>query len=368
MYYHNPTITPSTDPPTSTATVTHATTDCDKTENTSTTEHFQMPYSNVNEIRTNSSTSITPIITGHVTITRMETRTSNIVIIVVSLVVLVVLGVALLIICLLVPRVRHSKHTKQVSCNNNVKTQLEFCDSTSQESNHLPSHSTHMYDTTTSDATSTAPDDSTSQILSSSESDLESGFFNAEEVVQASSVCSPATKHSPSNDSQSQKKSHTVLLIYSPNTTEREQELIHILMAELQLYRIKVLSHDLTSIQGSTSAWLEREAKKASVVLCICNKEFKEDWEGQSEASLPLIQSLKHLIHGTAQNIDESLSKYAVVLLELSHRQYIPTMYLQSDSRQFTMPDTRAIAQYVKNIPSYELSRQSAMAAISDSV
>lgn len=78
-------------------------------------------------------------------------------------------------------------------------------------------------------------------------------------------------------------------------------------------------------------------------VICVCNKEF--GWSVWSLfATYAIIKTLN--TYGTVQTHGESLSKYAVVLLEPSQRQYIPTMYLQSDSRQFTLTDTIAIAQY----------------------
>ena len=152
----------------------------------------------------------------------------------------------------------------------------------------------------------------------------------------------------------------SALIIYSPNTVESERQLICTLISELQKCQIGTMSHDLTCIQGGPSAWLESEVKKATVVLCVCNKEFKDDWEEEEEesqqVSLPLVRSLKHLIHGTIQS-SQSLSKYAVVLLDPSHKHYIPTMYLQSASRQFILTGTEAeahklvieaIAEYVK--------------------
>jgi hypothetical protein len=154
-------------------------------------------------------------------------------------------------------------------------------------------------------------------------------------------------------------KSPTVLVIYSSNTVEKEQGLIFTMISELKSYGIETLSHDFTCIQGGPPAWLESEAKKATSVLCVCNKEFQDEWEGQSHPSLPLVKSLRHLIQGTLQTADESLSKYAVVLLNPSHRQYIPTKYLQSESRQFIMADMEAIAQHVLNTPHCELSKDS---------
>ena len=158
------------------------------------------------------------------------------------------------------------------------------------------------------------------------------------------------------------KSKATVLVIYSSNTVEKERELIMTMMSELNSYdEIEPLSPDFTCIQGSSSAWLESEVKKATTVLCVCNKEFQDEWEGQSRPSLQfnLVKSLKHLILATVQSQDENLFKYAVVLLNPSHRQYIPTKYLQSESRSFTMEETKDIAHYVLKTPHCELSNES---------
>ena len=155
------------------------------------------------------------------------------------------------------------------------------------------------------------------------------------------------------------KSKATVLVIYSSNTVEKERELIMTMMSELNLYdEIELLSPDFTCIQGSSSAWLEREVKKATTVLCVCNKEFRDEWEGQSHPCLQfnLVKSLKHLILATVQSQDENLFKYAVVLLNPSHRQYyIPTKYLQSESRSFIVEETKDIAHYVLKTPHCEL-------------
>ena len=64
-----------------------------------------------------------------------------------------------------------------------------------------------------------------------------------------------------SETSAKDKKSKaTVLVIYSSNTVEKERELIMTMMSELNSYdEIDPLSPDFTCIQGSSSAWLERE-------------------------------------------------------------------------------------------------------------
>ena len=149
-----------------------------------------------------------------------------------------------------------------------------------------------------------------------------------------------------------------VLTIYSTNTPERNQDKIRMeFFSELKSYPgIKIMSHDLTCIKTSPSMWLEREITKATVVLCVCNKEFKEDWECPQSAptSLPLVQSLRHMIAATV-NQGKDLSKYAVVLLEPADRNCVPTMYLQSDSRQFMIDDVEDVARFVCDVPTHTI-------------
>lgn len=154
---------------------------------------------------------------------------------------------------------------------------------------------------------------------------------------------------------------YTALVVYSPNTPEEQQDMIRRdFIPKLESNGIKTLSHDFTCIKEGPSSWLEREISRATAVLCVCNREFKEDWEGckpSSPSSLPLVQSLKHLIFATVhQGVD--LSKYAVVLLESCDQQYIPTMYLRSDPRQFGLTEVDIIARFVCNVPTHRLDNE----------
>lgn len=154
---------------------------------------------------------------------------------------------------------------------------------------------------------------------------------------------------------------YTALIVYSPNTREEQQDWIcHDLIPQLESDGIKTLSHDFACIKESPSLWLEREISKATAVLCVCNREFKEDWEGcksTSPTSLPLVQSLKHLILATVHQGGD-LSKYAILLLESHDQKYIPTKYLQSDSRQFGLTEVDAIARFVCSIPTHRLDNE----------
>ena len=150
-----------------------------------------------------------------------------------------------------------------------------------------------------------------------------------------------------------------MFVVYSPSTPEKDQELIrHQFIPELQsYYDIKVQSHDFACIKESPSQWLEHEISKATAVLCVCNKEFKNDWESRevSSHSLPLVPSLKHLVHAAVQQ-NECLSKYAIILIEPTDKSYIPTKYLQGDPRQFSVNDVEDIVRFVRGIPSHSMS------------
>ena len=128
------------------------------------------------------------------------------------------------------------------------------------------------------------------------------------------------------------------------------------------MHGINAKSHDLTVIKESPSLWLEREIIDATAVLCVCNKEFKEDWEsvnGNAANSgyvrLGLVQSLRHLVYATI-NQGGSLSKYAMIFLEESDKEYVPTKYLQGDPQHFTLDNVEDIAKFVSNIPTHATS------------
>ena len=345
-HYHDPmSVGTTTEPSNKTTTATPATTDCDTTDTT----EVAVPLSTTLDHKNSTVTTTKSFSSSTLIETIASQRNDNTAFIAiigttVPLLVLIIIVSLILLVCYMYVYRRKCICAEQVS-GKSVKEQLEH------DNIKLSPRTDHIRYT----VTQSLPYDS------------ESGSIGYEEIVQNSPKSSAATKDSPSEDSQSQEKSPTALIIYSSNTVEGERELICTLMSELQSYGIETLSHDFTCIQGGPSAWLESEAKKATIVLCVCNKEFKDDWaqeEDQAQISLPLVRSFKHLIHGTVQS-SKSLSKYyAVVLLEPSHKEYTPTMYLQSDSRQFILIDAEAIAKYALNIPSYELSKESTTATL----
>ena len=125
---------------------------------------------------------------------------------------------------------------------------------------------------------------------------------------------------------------------------------MQLLVNDLRKYSISTVSHDCYCIKGSLSQWLEREVQKTSAVLCICNAEFKQEWD-ESISDFPLVSSLKQLIYANV-NKEEGLSKYATVLLRKSDRECIPTPYLLN-TRNFYVNEPDDIARFVHQVPAY---------------
>ena len=90
--------------------------------------------------------------------------------------------------------------------------------------------------------------------------------------------------------------------------------------------------------------------QNASAVLCVCNAEFKQEWDKKNSDS-PLVSSLKQLIYANV-NREEGLSKYATVLLRKSDRECIPTPYLLN-TRNFYVDEPDDIARFVHQVPAY---------------
>ena len=176
--------------------------------------------------------------------------------------------------------------------------------------------------------------------------------FNSASNTTLAAIPSPYSLITPVMDSPK------ALIVYSTNTPKKKQTIINRhLIAELCSYGIETKSHALTCIRESLSLWLEREITSANAVLCICNKEFKEDWEAESRSaanSLPLVWLLRHLVHATV-NQGGDLSKYALVFLDERDEQYVPTKYLQGDPRHFTVKKVEDIANFVTNKPTHTI-------------
>ena len=145
----------------------------------------------------------------------------------------------------------------------------------------------------------------------------------------------------------------SVLVIYSPRCpTEDKHVLLQFLLSDLQSYDICSTSHDW-HLKGNIPMWIEQEVKRSTAVLCVCNRQFQQEWEQQVSADCTVAYTLQQLIYALLSQCEDLSSKFAVVLLRQSDRHFIPTQYLQSVKR-FYVNEVKEIAHFVKRVPPYE--------------
>ena len=174
------------------------------------------------------------------------------------------------------------------------------------------------------------------------------------------SECIQSTCFFESNKQDQHSEDPLVLVIYSPNSPEKDK---HVVMEQLvrnlgKHCQTECYDSSYSSLRKNVSAWLEDISKKASVILCVCDAQFKKEWSQQSFTERPtasewtgvsLIFSLGQLAYAMLSKTIPLSRKFAVVLLRQSDQQHIP-VYL-SGTKQFLVDQVEEIAQFVHEIP-----------------
>ena len=101
-------------------------------------------------------------------------------------------------------------------------------------------------------------------------------------------------------------------------------------------------------------AWTQKCFNKHDMVLFVCNHGFNSAWENEVTRQDPyalIIATVRQLFEGHLTEHNRH-SKYAVILLQESDRQYIPP--LLRNIRRFLIRDQEELARYIRQIPKYE--------------
>ncbi len=155
------------------------------------------------------------------------------------------------------------------------------------------------------------------------------------------------------NSTDTQEKENKVLIVYSDHSSEIETKRTLYLFSELQSFRdIEVKMESLEVVRESPPAWVEKTVKECSTILCVCNPQFKEEWEKGRGGSL--VSMVRHLYEGNVNQSDErDMAKYAVVLLHEDDKLLIPAYLKNRRCFEFTYPkfNTTKIVHFVTNTP-----------------
>ena len=146
------------------------------------------------------------------------------------------------------------------------------------------------------------------------------------------------------------KSDKRVFVSYSAQSTleEKGSVLQHLIHRLRSYHGIHASSHDFLVQRGVLAYTLEEEICHSSAVLCVCNKAFYDEWNGNiPPPQASTVAYIKSLLAADLQ-CGKDISKYAVVLLKKRDVQYIPTHYLSS-CKQFNIMDTDSIVRFVKS-------------------
>ena len=174
------------------------------------------------------------------------------------------------------------------------------------------------------------------------------------------SECIQSTCFLESNKQDKHSEDPLVLVIYSPNSPEKDKRVVmEQLVRNLGKHcTTECYDSSRSSLRQNVSAWLENISEKASVILCVCDAQFKKEWCSGSFTERPtapewtgvsLIFSLGQLAYATLSKSIPLSRKFAVVLLRQSDQQHIPE-YL-SGTKQFLVDEVEEIARFVHEIP-----------------
>ncbi len=162
--------------------------------------------------------------------------------------------------------------------------------------------------------------------------------------------CNPYTGEqngSPADDNSSYP---SVLVVYSDKTHEKEKMMIlQTLVGSLrQEHGIWSTCHDYFVRSDSMVYKTADYLKQASVVLCVCNRAFTDDWN--SERPPPVINTLKQIV---AANISSggNLSNYATVFMNARDKERCIPHDFFKNTRQFLIDDMEGIVQFVRTVP-----------------
>ena len=151
--------------------------------------------------------------------------------------------------------------------------------------------------------------------------------------------------------------SHTVLVVYSPDSSEYDERLIlQLLVRELRKRSINAVTpRDLQ--RGNLPLWMEDQMKKADAVLCVCDEAFYKEWNKNPETtytSRAVVHSLKAIIGGSLSQSKDLSTFLGIVLLKQSDKRFIPSNYL-AGTQSFLVDEIENIARFVAQVPHFEV-------------
>ena len=149
----------------------------------------------------------------------------------------------------------------------------------------------------------------------------------------------------------------SVLVVFSPRTAQLDTKaILQTLVADLSKYYIETWVYGNDLLRLSPTDWVVERHGMASAVLCVCNREFLEDWSDTApylDDTPRVVRTLKQLFEGDMQCGPSGIKNYAVIKMRVTDEENIPPLLKSRPNYMYT--DTRNIARFVHNEPIVEI-------------
>ena len=148
----------------------------------------------------------------------------------------------------------------------------------------------------------------------------------------------------------------SALVVFSPRTGQLEsQTILQSLIADLRSFNVETSAYGTDQLRQSPTDWIVERHAEADVVLCVCNREFLDDWNDTApdfDDSPQVVKTLRVLFEGDMQQGPFGIRNYAVIKMRTTDVDFIPP--LLKARPDYMYHDTTNIARFAHNKPVYE--------------
>ena len=150
----------------------------------------------------------------------------------------------------------------------------------------------------------------------------------------------------------------SVLVVFSPRTNHDETHVIlHFLVNKLADFNVEAFAYEMCQLRQPPTEWVVEQRRRADAVLCVCNREFWEDWNHETTTSYfdhtpKVVRTLKQLFEGDLQEGSSGVLPYGVIKMKPTDSEFVPP--LLKSRPDFMYHQTKDIAHFAHNKPLYQ--------------
>ena len=122
--------------------------------------------------------------------------------------------------------------------------------------------------------------------------------------------------------------------------------------AGLEGHGIAVDIYDAGPAGCAPSLWLNRALRNCSKIICVCNRQFMEEWEGQNTEGSP-VHALGILVNSHINKGGYPTELFMVTVLREEDKQFVP--YYIASAVPYRIEQTEEIYRAITGESKYEM-------------